>query len=85
MVALVGVAALMAGTGAGFTVIVRALVAAVPILSCTWSVKVTVAAETPGVPVITPVLALSDSQEGLLTVDQVYGAPLPPEAVGVNV
>jgi hypothetical protein len=54
-------------------------------LSFTWSVKVTVTAEALGVPDRTLVLALSDSQEGLLTVDQVYGAPAPPEAVGVNV
>jgi hypothetical protein len=81
---VVGVAAVIVGIGAGFTVIVRLLVAIVPILSFTWSLKVTVTAETPGVPVITPVLALSDSQEGLLTVDQAYGV-VPPEAVGVNV
>ena len=84
MVAVVGVAALIAGRGTGFITIVRSLVALFPLLSFTWSVKVTVTAETPGVPVITPVLALSDSQEGLLTVDQAYGV-VPPEAVGVNV
>ena len=69
-------------TGDGFSLIVKvaglaviimliSLEAEAPTLSLALRVKVTVAAGTPGVPERTPVFALSDSQEGLLTVDQV--------------